>query len=166
MKKILLGVILCLYWALPGLSQEADRSQTSVEIGNGKVTIEYGIPKLGDRKIEDLIKPGLAWRMGRNQSTTLETTIALDFSGKVLKPGKYALFARSNQNGEWALLVSTALKMTLEPDSIVLEAPLRLVKDDNSQDLLKIGLRSESGGVNILVAWGTYRLQGTFKPAA
>jgi hypothetical protein len=34
------------------------------------------------------------------------------------------------------------------------------------QDLLKISLEKQGDGATMVVAWGTYRLQGAFKPAS
>jgi hypothetical protein len=139
---------------------------TSVEVGKGKVTIHHGTPKLDGRNLEEMIKPGLAWFMGMNNPTTLETTVALDFGGKKLGPGKYAIFARSDEQRNWTLLVSSAVERPLKPSTVVLEAPLSFAKDGAPQELLKITLDKSSGGASLVVAWGTYRLQGSFKAAS
>jgi len=54
----------------------------------------------------------------------------------------------------------------LDPATVVLEAPLRFVKETEAQDLLKITLENAAGGASLRVAWGTYRLQGSFKLAS
>ena len=109
--------------------------------------------------------PGLAWFMGMNDPTTLETTVALDFGGKKLAPGKYAIFARPDEQRNWTLLVSSAIERPLKPSTVVLEAPLRFAKDGTPQDLLKITLETAGDSASLVVAWGTYRLQGAFKAA-
>lgn len=139
---------------------------TTVELGKGKVSIHYGTPRLGKRNLDDLIKPGLAWFMGMNDPTTLETTVDLDFNGKRLGAGKYAIFARADEQKNWTLLVSSAIERPLNPSTVVLEAPLRFKKDGAPQDLLKITLEKAGDGASMTVAWGSYRLQGAFKPAA
>ncbi|HEY3136639.1 MAG TPA: DUF2911 domain-containing protein [Blastocatellia bacterium] len=139
---------------------------TTIELGKGKVSIHYGTPRLGKRNLDDLIKPGLAWFMGMNDPTTLETTVDLDFNGKRLGAGKYAIFARADEQKNWTLLVSSAIERPLNPSTVVLEAPLRFNKDGAPQDLLKITLEKAGDGASMTVAWGTYRLQGAFKPAA
>ena len=78
-------------------SHDPGDGMASVDLGKGKVTIAYGTPKLGTRNLDEMIKPGVAWFMGMNNPTTLETTIALDFGGKKLAPGKYAIFARQDE---------------------------------------------------------------------
>ena len=140
--------------------------EASVALGGGKVTIHYGTPKLAGRNLDEMIKPGLAWFMGMNNPTTLETTVALDFDGKTLKPGKYAIFSRPDEQRNWTLLVSSAITRPLKAETVVLEAPLKFVKEGASQDVLKITLEKAGDGASLVVAWGTYRLQGSFKPAS
>jgi hypothetical protein len=140
--------------------------EASVALGKGKVTIHYGTPKLAGRNLDEMIKPGLAWFMGMNNPTTLETTVALDFNGKTLQPGKYAIFSRPDEQRNWTLLVSSAITRPLKAETVVLEAPLQFAKDNASQDVLKITLEKAGDGASLVVAWGTYRLRGAFKPAS
>jgi len=147
-------------------AHEPGEDESSVAFGKGKVTIHYGTPKLAGRNLDEMIKPGLAWFMGMNNPTTLETTVALDFNGKRLQPGKYAIFARPDEQKNWTLLVSSAIARPLKPETVVLEAPLSFAKDAISQDLLKITLERIDDGASLMVAWGTYRLQAAFKPAS
>lgn len=147
-------------------SHDPVEATSSIALGKGKVTIHYGTPKLGARNLDDMIKPGVAWFMGMNDPTTLETTVALDFGGKKLAAGKYAIFARPDEQQNWTLLVSSAIERPLKPSTVVLETPLRFAKDGAPQDLLKITLEKAGDGASMVVAWGTYRLQGAFKAAS
>lgn len=177
MKKVfgitLIGVVaLAAAWVIgtrqaqSSIAHDPGEEDTSVALGKGKVTIHYGTPKLGGRNLDEMIKPGVAWFMGMNNPTTLETSVALDFGGKKLEPGKYAIFARADEQRNWTFLVSSAIKRPLDPSTVVLEAPLKFVKDGATQELLKITLDKAGDGASMVVAWGTYRLTGTFKPAA
>ena len=154
------------YEGTAATTHEPGVGMASVDLGKGKVTITHGTPKLGDRNLDDMIKPGVAWFMGMNNPTTLETTVALDFGGKKLEPGKYAIFARPDEQRNWTLLVSSAVARPLKPETVVLEAPLKFAKDSASQDLLKITLEKAGDGATMVVAWGNYRLQGGFKAAS
>ena len=141
--------------------------ETSVALGKGKVTIHYGTPKLAGRNLDEMIKPGLAWFMGMNNPTTLETTVALDFNGQKLQPGKYAIFSRADEQSNWTLLVSSSVvERQLKVETVVLFTPLRFAKDGAPQDLLKITLEKAGDGASLMVAWGTYRLQCAFKTAS
>ncbi|NWG14414.1 MAG: DUF2911 domain-containing protein [Acidobacteria bacterium] len=166
MNRVFVGSLCCLFvWGV-AFGQPPGVDTTSVDLGKGEVTIRYGAPKLGDRNIDDMIKPGLAWRMGMNAATTLATTVDLDFGGRKLAAGKYTLFARCDENRNWTLLVSSGTSYVLDPATVVLEAPLHFIKSAESQDLLKITLEEDARGASLMVAWGTYRLHGSFKAAS
>ena len=92
--------------------------------------------------------------------------MALDFNGKKLQPGKYAIFSRPDDQRNWTLLVSSAIVRPLKPETVVLEAPLQFAKAGAPQDLLKITLEKSGDGASLVVAWGAYRLQGAFKAAS
>ena len=142
-------------------AHEPGRDHAVVDLGKAKVTIAYGTPTLGKRNLDEMIKPGTPWRLGMNDPTTLETTGALDFGGKKLPAGKYTLFARPDANQKWVLLVCSESQAS----TAILEAPLQFKKDTKPVDVLKITLDKAAGGAALLVAWGTYRLHGTFKAA-
>jgi hypothetical protein len=163
MKRVALVALTVLCASIGCLAHDPGEDMATLEIGGGKVTIVYGTPKLGTRNLDEMIKPGVAWFMGMNKPTTLETTVALDFGGKKLAPGKYSIFARADEQKNWTLLVSSAIKRPLDPATVVLEAPLQFAKDADSKDLLKITLEKAGNGGTLAVAWGTYRLKGSFK---
>jgi hypothetical protein len=165
MKRLSLIAIALLLFSISCFAHDPGEDMATLEVGKGKVTIHYGTPKLGTRNLDEMIKPGVAWFIGMNKPTTLETTVALDFAGKRLEPGKYAIFARADEQRNWTLLVSSAIKRPLDPSTVVLEAPLKFVKDGAAQDLLKITLDKASAGGLLTVAWGTYRLSSPFKAA-
>jgi hypothetical protein len=145
------------------LPQAPDRASASLDLDNVKVTIHYGVPTLAGRKIDELIMPGFAWRIGMNEPTTLETTAALDFYGKSLPAGKYILFARPDEHRNWVLLISSQTAgSVLDPATVVLEAPLFLIEDEQVRENLEISLQRSGKSAWMIVAWGTYRLRGTF----
>jgi hypothetical protein len=145
------------------LAHQPGEDTTAIHLGKGSLSIRYGTPKLGSRNIDEMIKPGMSWRMGMNDPTTLTTTVGLGFSGKTLPAGKYSLFAKAGERDSWTLLISSDIKERLDPSTVVLEAPLRLTKDGGSQDVLKITLEGRGDEGHLTVAWGTYRLHGSFK---
>src|SRR5688500_16698197 len=97
MKRTLIAVLICLFAISLTLAHEMVRDKDTIQLGRGKVTIDYGTPKLKGRNLDDMIKPGTAWRMGMDSPTTLETSVALDLNGKKLAPGKYILAARPDE---------------------------------------------------------------------
>jgi len=158
MARVALIILLA---ARLGAAQAHDqgRSKTSLNLGKGKATIDYGTPKLGGRNLDEMIKPGTPWRLGMNDPTTLETTVALDFDGKKVPAGKYVLFARPDADQKWVLLVCKERS----PASAMVEVPLHFMRESESVDVLKVALEKAKGGGSIVVAWGTYRLHGSFE---
>ena len=140
-------------------AHEPGRDEATVELGKGKVTINYGTPKLNGRNLDEMIQPGTPWRLGMNDPTMLETNVPLDFAGKKLPAGKYTLFARTDEKRNWSLLICSGRT----PDTAAVETPLRFTKETSPAELLKITLAKGSQGATLLIAWGTYRLQGSFK---
>jgi len=166
MKRMSVYLLAVVFGATPAFSHEPGTDSATVDLGNGKVTIHYGTPKLNGRNLDEMIKPGMAWRMGMNNATTIETTVALDFAGNRLQPGKYTLFARSDEKQNWTLLISSGTTAQLDPATVVVSAPLRFQKEAAVQEVLKITLERTASGASLLVAWGSYRLQGSLKAAA
>ncbi|HLG14037.1 MAG TPA: DUF2911 domain-containing protein [Blastocatellia bacterium] len=166
MKTVSILLLIGLTASCAAATHDPGEDMTTIELGKGKVTIHYGTPKLNGRSLDDMIKPGLAWFMGMNFPTTLETTATLDFDGKKLPPGKYAIFARADEHRNWTLLISSAIARQFDPSTVVLEAPLRFTKDGPSQELLKFTLEKTGSGASMVVAWGTYRLQRGFSASS
>jgi hypothetical protein len=134
-----------------------DRGTTSLDLSGGKVTVEYGRPALRDRDLEAMIQPGLEWRMGSNDPTTLTTDVALKFGDKSVPPGKYTLTAKVTAPREWVLKI--------EGDSSSTEVPFKFQKVEKSVDLLTISLEKAGGGGRFVLHWGTLTLSADFRKA-
>jgi len=127
--------------------------ETSVELGKGKVTIHYGTPKLADRNLDEMTKPGLAWFMGMNNPTTLETTVALTSTARGFRR-KVRDFLRPDEQRNWTLLCVVAVERPLSrrPScskrrcGLRRRARLRTCSDH---------LEKAGDGASLMVAWGT-----------
>jgi hypothetical protein len=166
MKPVSVALMVCLFTLTPVVAHEPGRDMATIRLGKGKVTIDYGTPKIRGRKLDDMIKPGLPWRMGMNEATTMVTTVALDFHGKKLPPGKYTLFARPDEKKNWTLLISSGSANKLDPATVVVDSPLQFKKEEAPLEVLKITLGKASDGASLTIAWGTYRLRTVFEAAA
>jgi hypothetical protein len=164
MKRMYVAVLsCCLLFTASALAHVPGEDEASIDLNGGQVTIHYGTPSLSGRNLDDLVKPGMAWRMGMNNPTILETSVDLDFDGTKLPAGKYTLFARANEDGSWTLLVSRGSQAMLDKSAIVLQSPLHFTKETESNDVLKISLEKAYDGAAMTVAWGTYRLHSSFR---
>jgi hypothetical protein len=80
-----------------------DRSSTAVTINGKKVSIDYGRPSLKGRDMLGQVTGGTVWRLGSNKATEISSTGDLVVGEKVLKAGKYSLWAKKTDNG-WLLM--------------------------------------------------------------
>lgn len=162
MKRLSLTLFIFALTAVVTVAHEPGRDSTTVELEGAKITINYGTPTLGDRNLDQMIVPGKVWRMGMNAATTLETSVALDFGGKLLDPGKYTLLALSDENNNWLLIVSSSGSAS---DAVV-KAPMHFARDDANVDILKMVLGKEGNSTSLSVTWGHYRLHLIFEKAS
>jgi hypothetical protein len=143
-----------------GPSQGDDRGHPVLQLGTNKIEVDHGRPTLRGRKLEAMIQPGLVWRMGANDATTLSTQASLKFGDKVIPAGKYILQAKFVEAQKWQLLIQT------ESGSTVAEVPFSLQKLDKEVEALTITLEKKDKGGRLMLQWGTLGLAADFQPAA
>ena len=81
--------------ALPARAQVNPRGEASLKLGGGNIKVSYGRPPLEGRNLLDMIQPGVNWRMGADNPTTLTTDIPLNVGGTTVPKGKHILLAHS-----------------------------------------------------------------------
>lgn len=95
----------------PAQAQDAAKRpsppKTATETVNGAtVTINYSSPAVKNRVIwGELVPYGEVWRTGANEATTLTLEKAYSVGGKVLEPGKYALFTIPGED-KWTIILN------------------------------------------------------------
>jgi DUF2911 family protein len=184
MKKNVLALIAVYLLILPIFAQtpaEApkDRGEANLNVGGGKVSVDYGRPAVAGRDITKMIEPGMEWRMGSNAPTTLSSDINLKFGEKSVPKGKYVLKAKLIEAGKWNLMiykekdliaeVPLTLGKNSQPVELVtiklerVETPMEMEKNPkNSQKLTLSGGKDGQMGKFIL-EWGTLNLSTTFQ---
>jgi hypothetical protein len=160
MKRIGLMFVGVLGLLATGLMAQmpGDRGQSSVELGGGKVSVEYGRPALSGRDVKSMLQPGMEWRMGSNAATTLDTNIDLKFGSKTVAKGKYVLKAKFVEEGKWLLLV-------IDDDKTVAEVPMTAGTNASSVESVTIKLEKQGAGGELTVSWGTLNIAATFQKA-
>ncbi|MBL9200887.1 MAG: DUF2911 domain-containing protein [Opitutaceae bacterium] len=77
-------------------------------VGLTDIEIVYARPGVKGRKIFGGLEPfGSIWRVGANNATTISFSTAVNFGGKDVPAGKYALFALLGRE-EWTVILSSA----------------------------------------------------------
>ncbi|MCB0719792.1 MAG: DUF2911 domain-containing protein [Bacteroidetes bacterium] len=151
------------------------RGEAATQIDGKWIAIDYGRPILrgrrgifgsGDSYGEKVLAGAPVWRLGANQSTRLNTEVALHFGDKMLPAGEYSLFAALSQTG-WTLIVSNHQAQVnygdgspgiwgaygYSPDKDVIRVPMTVSKLDNSVDELTIGFLDVTASGGVLAVW-------------
>jgi len=183
MKKLTV-LALTLLAANAALAQgTAPRGKPSATVGGKAVSIDYGQAKLGDRKLDELMKTlpadSRVWRAGRDQVTTITTAGPITIGGKALPAGKYSLYVPVAADGSFSLAVNKHLGVPLktifagappelanEPWPIlqdydktigkdeVLRVALTAGKNAAAVDPFSIKLTPKGTGATLTLAWG------------
>ena len=76
-------------------------------VGLNNIKLEYSRPSVKGREIfGDLVPYEKVWRLGANAPTKLTTDKPINFEGKELKPGTYAVFVIPSKE-EWQVVINT-----------------------------------------------------------
>lgn len=168
MKRILIFFSTGLLLTLISMIAAAHGNEEGVAkaiIGKATVAIDYRRPSLKGRDLMQMIHPGELWRLGADAPTTIESNHDLEFGGTRVPAGKHVLLARYLEPGKWTLVVSSMDRMHYEPSAKLAEMPLDVEQGKAPVEQLTINLSDRGGKGFIEIAWGTYRLTGTFEPA-
>jgi hypothetical protein len=136
----------------------------------GQLAISYGRPgwkkDYEDPAKFDAMTKGKVWRMGKDFWTTLDTSLPLNISGKVVPPGYYYLgLRRSAEGGQWSLAFLDPVKVraarldgfVIEKAKVEFEAPVKVDKSGDIADKLTITLsysEATPNHVTMKLAWG------------
>ncbi|MCP4148499.1 MAG: DUF2911 domain-containing protein [bacterium] len=144
MKRVtLLSFLIVTILAVSAFPAMAERGDDAKRISkNGKVegtvdgvkiTIEYGRPKVKNRKIWDVVVPyGYVWRTGADEATTFSIDKDLLVEGQKLPAGSYALFSVPKK-GQWVFLFNKVAKQWGS------------FKYDGNQDVIRIKAKPRKG---------------------
>jgi hypothetical protein len=162
MKKVILGMMALALLHMGGAYAQSPngRGEATMTLDGGKVSIDYGRPKLKGRDLEGMIAVGDEWRMGADAGTTLNTEVALKFGNKVVDKGKYVLRAKLVAKDQWHLIVQKP-----EDKGVVAEVPLTYQKSDNSVEELTIKLEKQGAGGKFTLQWGKLSISTDFQKA-
>ncbi len=144
------------------------RGYSKMSAGGKTVIVEFGKPstKGPGYKQMSTVKEGFIWRMGKDASTTLKTDVDLKFGDKVVKAGRYNLWAKKTGSG-WNLLVnSEADAPKHNPSSDVAEVPMTGAKTPAEIELLTIEVKGDGsapGAGNLRLQWGTEDASAKFQ---
>lgn len=110
-------VLMMLVSVMPLLAQRGDDSdrvskngKTEGTIDGVNIVLEYGRPKVNERKIwGELVPFNQVWRTGANEATTIMFSKDVLVEGKPLPAGTYGLFTLPTE-GDWTIIFNKVAK--------------------------------------------------------
>lgn len=132
--------------------------------GLGEISIDYSRPLVKGRVIfGDLVPYGKIWRTGANAATKLTFTDDVNFGGKELKAGTYALYSIPGKNN-WTIMLYSDLTLggnvadyNNEKEVLRISVPAKYT--DYKTESFTIGLaRVESTSATLELKWDFVRV--------
>ncbi|MEO7800932.1 MAG: DUF2911 domain-containing protein [Ginsengibacter sp.] len=128
----------------------------------GKITDPLGVrliysrPQLnGRRAFGELRELGKLWRLGANEATEIEFYRNIKLAGKVVKKGRYTLYAIPNA-GQWTIILNRDIDtwgdFKYDESKDVLRTNVFVAKNEITEVLTMIFEKSTSGA-NLLIYW-------------
>jgi len=128
---------------------------------NGKaVTVEYGRPSLNGRDMLAQAAPGMVWRLGSENATTITTEGDLMIGSNMAAAGAYSLFAKKTDDG-WDLRVNSETGqsgLAHDPEKDLFSAPLKVEMTDDSAEMFTISLMADGMNGTLKMQWGNTAL--------
>ena len=163
MKKIVLLTVAlavtCLTFSQVKMPDLSPRSTVNQKVGLTDFTLEYSRPSVRDRVIFGNEVPyGEIWRTGANMNSTLEFSSTINFSGKELAAGKYAIYAKPEAK-MWTIYLYSELDNGGVPDDwsadkVVAEVILPVKMATSKQESFSISFENlKLGGADLQFAW-------------
>ena len=112
MKKFLLFAFASVFLGTGVFAQElpvaSPRCTMTQRVGLTDISLSYSRPGVKDREIFGKLVPfGEVWRTGANECTTISFSTAVNFGGKEIQPGKYALFTIPKDKMNWIFILNS-----------------------------------------------------------
>ncbi|MGC4129340.1 MAG: DUF2911 domain-containing protein [Bergeyella sp.] len=171
MKKIILTV--CLTASVLVFSQDysvpaaSPREKIEQQFSISKISVDYGKPGVKGRKIfGELVPFGKVWRAGANSSTKITFGQPVNFGGKSVPAGTYALFILPTEK-EWKIILNKdsqqwgAYEYNEKLDIASATVP---VQQSAKQEWFTISLNpADENTTNLVISWDTSKAEVSIK---
>ena len=144
---------------------QGPRGTSSATFGGKKVEIEYGRPSLAGRDMLGKVRPGMVWRLGMNQATSLTTEADLAFGEVTVPKGSYSLFAKKVSDTTWHLIVNKQTGQwgtQHDASQDLVEIPLKVMPAESGTETFTIDLSADGNKGSFKAMWATTILSAHF----
>ena len=119
--------------------------------------VVYSRPQKRGRKLfGDLVTYGEVWRLGANEATEIEFFRDVKVDNKVIKKGRYTLYALVNED-KWTLIFNkeTDTWGAFRYDSVkdILRATVPVEKQDSITEAFSIAFQKAQKGADLVITW-------------
>lgn len=141
------------------------RKEMSGNVGDVKVTVNYGSPSKKGRDIWGGLVPfGKVWRTGANSGTIVEFSDDVTVEGEALAAGKYSLFTIPNE-GEVTVIFNKGLEQWGTGSYNESEDALRVTVTPEAQDDSSESLEFMIDENNLVLVWDNWHVPVAIAPA-
>lgn len=125
------------------------------------VRIIYSRPQLKGRSISELAKAGEVWRTGANEATEITFYKDVNFGGKAIKAGTYALFTIPGAK-EWTVILNGNMNQWgsyfYDEAADVARITVPNGSDSKALEEFSIAFKEVDGGVHMVMGWDKTRV--------
>lgn len=140
-------------------AQAKENTQSPKTTVNGKfIKVRYNQPSLRNRKLgTDLAPYGKVWRTGADSTTKITFTKDVQFGGKDVKAGTYALFTIPTEK-EWTVILNNdwqkwgAYSYDQTKDLVRVNVPAK--KAPKTEEKFTIKVDDKSNNADLVMMWG------------
>jgi len=134
---------------------------SSYKVSDKVVRITYSRPLLKGRDVMELMtKDGPVWRTGANEAPEITFYKDVNFGGKDIKAGTYALLTIPGEK-EWTMILHSNLNQWgsyfYKEDADVARVPASASTGDKSLEEFSITFKEVDSGVHMVMGWGKVR---------
>lgn len=140
-------------------NKQSPPADTSMNLGDRKITIEYNAPSARGRKVEGgLIPYGSVWRFGADSATTITTTADIKIGNLTVPKGAHTLYILATEGG-WSLIVNKQTGQwgtQYDEKQDLGRVPMKVTKLGAPVETLKISLQA---GGTLVAQWGNIQAE-------
>lgn len=134
---------------------------TDYKISDKAIRIIYGRPQLKGRSMEELAPAGKVWRTGANEAPEITFYKDVNFGGKEVKAGTYALFTIPGEE-EWTVILNKNLNQWgsyfYDESADVARITVPNGSDAASLEEFSIAFKDVEGGSHMVMGWDKTRV--------
>lgn len=134
---------------------------SSYRVSDKSVRIIYSRPQLKGRSLSELAPAGKVWRTGANEAAEITFYKDVNFGGKPISAGTYALFTIPGKD-EWTVVLNSNLNQwgaySYDESGDVARVTVPTASDGSSLDAFSIAFKEVDDGAHMVMGWDKTRV--------